>query len=252
MVDLYLQALMHASLRNPVKDAMESDRFGKELNRELEALSEEMLDEMPNATVLMSKPARKRQLKERLHQEFAMEALFQDVQEAIQVLRRDSRRYLENEGSGRLMQELDRAAEKMATIECKGSLDYASLLNLSETFLESIFKIAQAKFGEGIIGEGAALLSLLTCLFPGEWDVWFRLGIIRMKMGLFDCALQAFAVATSLNPSLYEARLLAAHCYLELGMKEEAGLEYREVNGTELPEELSELSRYLKSELTKG
>jgi tetratricopeptide (TPR) repeat protein len=126
-----------------------------------------------------------------------------------------------------LQADLAEAATSLANVRVEeaANTNLQTLAHISDESIQSIVRIALAKFSEERHNDCLALFSLLTLLIPANSEYWFRFGIMAQKCENYELASHAYAATLELDPNNIGARLFAAQCFIKRKIIDEAKAE---------------------------
>lgn len=98
----------------------------------------------------------------------------------------------------------------------------ASYRRFSDDDLGSVFATAKSFMGAGRFDKAMSMLLVCAMYRPHEPKYLTALGVCHRRLGQHEMAVQAFALATSMDPMHYDAALQAAECLLRLRRHDDA------------------------------
>lgn len=228
-MDIYLQELMNGRIQqkdNVTKNSNKrtKNRFEIEIDKEIEAhISSLSFDEDPNTIQLISKEMRHARIRAELREQARLPELSKHLDSAFKILNGDAQKYLFEEEAHALNKDLKEAENALDKIDLNStSTNYKSFLDLKDSTIDSIFKIAVEKFNRLEYSESLSLFVLLATLIPENSDYWFRSGILASKCQNYELALRFYTAARSLDNTLIEPLVFSIECLIKQNMKEEA------------------------------
>lgn len=118
--------------------------------------------------------------------------------------------------------------EKLDALSLEGDLtkNYQTLLDVDDTTIEVLEKIAIFLFANARYADCLAVSTLLSTLVPGNANTIYRSAMAAQNDGDIALALELYALALEINPTLIGAHLFTAECHLSAGelSKAEASL----------------------------
>jgi tetratricopeptide (TPR) repeat protein len=231
-MDPFLSAMMHGEhpSKKPPTEGRAKTKLETEIESEIDAYVDGMeLDEDPSHALLSAR-ARRESIKRDIKEEVKMPELAQFIDVAMEILHSEGPHFLSQESNQALLSELSASNENLGDIGIKeaSSEKLQALAKLSDESMKSIYEIAVLKFKEGLFPDSLALFSLLGTLDPGQPEYWFRLGIAAQKCEKLEMASRAYAATSKLDPENIGARLFAAECLINRGLRDEAKAEIAE------------------------
>lgn len=100
--------------------------------------------------------------------------------------------------------------------------------------------------------EGIMLLREVVSRNPGHENAQYNLGILSVRSGQLDKAVERFSTVLTINPSRTDARYLLGRCYAQMGKKEEALASLRKVKEESKDPQLIEESNTLINQLNSN
>lgn len=234
MPDLYLQALMQGEL---VKQGVKSlasrakkNRFEIEIEKQIDEYLKTIEPEEYANNPFMTPAMKIAQVREEMRSACKLTELSKYVEDAFKILSTESSIYLSEERQNALSDDFTSAVEQLDNIDMTNPLNenLQTALHLSDTTLESIIKVATAKYNENKISDSLALYVLLSTLNPEYPEYWYRAGITAHADQNFQLALKLYNAAFTLDPEFLGARVLSVECYLSLQLLDEAKIAYIE------------------------
>lgn len=215
MVDLHLMAMLQPS--EPTKN-------------KFDRAYEDFLDEHVNA--LETTPEKKSLLKESLKLSLSHD---KDIISTIRFLLLHGGEYLDEEKFQEMNVQFQQMRSDLEKMDVKGDIpdNLQIFFQLSDSFLDSIFKIGQTKFKEGDYEQSQACFALLNLFSPQNYDYHYRAGIAAQKTEQYDLALKSYAEVLLLNPEHIGAKLFSAECYFALDQPEKAKDQIEEAKNIE-------------------
>jgi tetratricopeptide (TPR) repeat protein len=142
--------------------------------------------------------------------------------ESLNLLRSQGQEYLDKEKFEELENVLSEIPKIIDQVDLNKELteSYQEILKFNDSVMESILKIAIAKFDEEKYADMIALCTLLTTLSPNNYDYWFKLGIAAQKAQNYNLALRAYEAANDIHPDLIGAKLFSVECHIMEGHPE--------------------------------
>jgi tetratricopeptide (TPR) repeat protein len=193
--------------------------------------------------------SRRAQIEAELRQAINPEPLARQLRQALNVIARGSR-YLGSAAHAMLVGELAKGIVNLGKVSSQllRETNLMTTLGLDSDNMEAIAHLGAATYDEGLYPDCQALYVLLSTLHPENHDYWYRLGIAAQQNEQFELALRAYAASILLDPDSPAAHLFSAQCYLELGMKGDAQVEFLEAKrlAESLPED-SEMQHLVAS-----
>lgn len=235
MPDLYLQALMQGQVLKKSAKAeslAEKNRFQIETEKQIDAyiasLPEDEHEFSPNQ--LISPEIKRLRLKEELKEEAKLSELSQFVITAFQIIVTEGSSYLSAEESKTLMHDFEQGNEALENIDLSipQNENFQTLLHLSDSTIESILKIAIAKFNDKQYSSSLSLFILLATLIPENPDYWHRAGVVAQTTENYALATRLYQAAIGIDNTMVSPHVFLVDCYLKQGMPEEADTIYKE------------------------
>jgi tetratricopeptide (TPR) repeat protein len=230
MTDLYLQAMMQGeTLKKSISNVSNSDnknRFDKELEKEIDAYIASLPEEETNSELnKLTSPAMKRaRIKTELIEQAKLSELSEYIDSAFKILKNEAKNYLDKENLETLNQDFANGSEILEEIDLNfpQTENFKSLLQFSDSTIESIVQIGLAKYRESQFIQGLSLFILLATLIPENPNFWHRAGIFAHKCENYELATKFYSAAASLDPFLIAPWAFMVDCYLKREMKPEA------------------------------
>ncbi len=242
MPDPFLEAMMHGEIpmnkkTSSAKKKIEKDRFEVALDNNIESMLDLIsFEDSPEQSLLLSPQMRRKKMEEELRQSIKSSELNNHIDPAIKIMVNEGKQYLESEEYEEMIVNFNKASELLSQLDLSEPIteEFDTILSISTETINSIFKVATAKFGEEQYSASLDLFVFLTVLHFDNFDYWYRSGISAQLCENYTLALQAYGNAVSLNPEHIGARLFATECFLKLDQHQEAESEY------EVAEKISE------------
>lgn len=236
MADLYLQAMMQGKIIQKNSEytpstPLKKNRFEIEIEKEIESKLINLIDEDPSINKFNSPEIRKAKLKAQLLEEAKLSELSQFIESAFNILTTQSNKYLKQDQVEILMNDLilgDKALDEL-DVKLVPTANFQTLLHFSDTTVESMLKIAYAKFQELQLFDSLTLFVLLAILAPGNSNYWLCAGILAQQSENYDLANRLYHAAITTDPKLASAWFFSMDCYLNRDMQLEAKNAYDEL-----------------------
>lgn len=229
----FYQSMMHGEVPSNQKGKLKKkegngnseDVIDKEIDAYVDAM--EIEEEDQSHPALQSQQMKRAAIKQEIREAIKLSGLNEQIILAITILNSEGIKYLSGEANQVLQEDLVEAATRLAHVgvEEAANINLQTLAHISDESIQSIVRLALAKFTEGRYNDCLALFSLLTLLNPAYWEYWFRLGIVAQKCENDELASRAFAATLELNPNNIGARIFAAQCFIKRKMIDEAKAE---------------------------
>ncbi|MBA2727112.1 MAG: hypothetical protein H0U49_02950 [Parachlamydiaceae bacterium] len=176
-------------------------------------------------------PAQQRKkLKKDLHESAKQLDLDIDLAPALQILRDEGATYLDEEKYREMIDQLNKIPIYLDQLNLTEvpKVSLCTSLHIFESTLDSINKVAVAKYDEGNFEASYSIFGLLATLDHENEELLYRLGITATQMEKWVEALKSFTYALYLNSDLIGARVFSAQCFLKLEKVEDAKEEIKE------------------------
>jgi tetratricopeptide (TPR) repeat protein len=232
-----------------------------ELNDQLKQLEKEVLDplvdemmknEIPPSNLLVSQEDWKEKKKKELIDFYSGKKDFNRVDAALEALRSEFAASLSSVEQDKLLEEWETGVKKI-----NGLLEQPAeepipilpqplrgMMNLSELFMESFYSIGVKYFHNQDFTKAADIFFLLSLIDFQRHAIWVSLGLSEMKLGQFEPALNAFAMASITNAAPPYPYIYSAECCIALNCSQEATTYLalaKEALGSSSPEEREKL-----------
>lgn len=221
MPDPYLEAMMRGEF--PHKKAVPSnarikDKFEAAIEREINQYIDTLhLEDDFLKNRLLPPGAQRTKILLEMKGGVSFSRLESYLTASLEILHSEGNRYLSEEPFLQMEKEFSQIPLLLELLDVSKELTdtFQTIFNISDPVMASILKVAIAKFDEEQYEQSLALLAFLSTLAPGNFDYWFRLGIVAQRAQNYELALNSYAVAADLNPQLIGAKLFAIECYLQ-------------------------------------
>lgn len=152
------------------------------------------------------------------------------VDAAFNILTSEGPSYLEPSLYESMQDDFEKANWKLDEMDLNAPQEesFQKLLDLSDSTIESILKIAIAKFNENRYPDSLSLFALLAMLVPENRDYWYRSGIVAQASGNHELATRLFSASIALDPSFIGAWVFIAESYLKSNLLHEAEAAFAE------------------------
>ncbi len=236
MADLYLQAIMQGKIIKKNSEyypslPLKKNRFEIEIEKEIESRLINLIDEDPSHHKFNSPEIKKAKLKAQLLEDAKLSELSQFIDFAFNILATQSVKYLKQAQVEILMNDLALGDQILDEIDLNSvpSANFQTLLHFSDITVESMLKIAYAKFQELQLFDSLTLFVLLAILAPENSNYWLCAGILAQQSENYELANRLYHAAITTDPKLASAWFFSMECYLNRDMQLEAKTAYEEL-----------------------
>lgn len=236
MVDIYLKTMMQGELDKPkslaaAQKKQKIDKFDAAYNELFDHFVDSTSSDLPQETLIPNSIQREKRKKDLMDNTQCLN-LEISLKPAIDFLtnKKECQYDFSQEEYDLLLLQFSKISFYLKKIDFtqihRESL--YSLLHLTESTMQAIFRVAIAKYNEEEFETSFNLFSLLATLDQENEDYWYRLGIAAIQIGKLELALQSLAFTLYLNQKMLGARLFSAECYLRLDQLNDAKAELEE------------------------
>lgn len=232
MHDPSLYDLMHGNQNNIKKKVLDknptnkkNDPFEIALEENIQHQVDELMKEQDLHELKLLNPAGIRaKLEQEVRQSLDQSEFEQHIAKAVNILETEGNRYFSSEEEMVLNEDLNNLRNRLNTMEFAqtGNVNFDDIYKISTESMDSILRVAIAKFDEGLLEDSLALFTFLSLLDGKNADYAYRLGIISQKNQRYDLALMAYKNASELDSNMIAPHYFAAECYLVFDKKDEA------------------------------
>jgi tetratricopeptide (TPR) repeat protein len=231
MQDPTLSIMLHRNdIKAKSKDSSsnsinQTSAFNKALEKNIKEYTDALIKELdPDNFKFLSQSS----LQEKIEKEVGETLNFAETGDlivcAIKIIINEGHSYLSNENYETLISEIEKIKSKIDALDFDqlNNESFKSAFSIPENCRDHILNIGISKYNAGLLPDSLALFTFLSNLDKGDADYAYRLGIIAQKNGRFDLAIEAFTIASDLNPQLLGSRLFTAECLLASNQIEKA------------------------------
>lgn len=198
----------------------ESNNLPEELKKEIETLSEEIVNckNPPPANKLINPEAAKQKYKEQYKEKIEMRDVGKSLSQALFLIMNEGRKYLDLDAFTRTIDEFESAFDRLMKLEFDAIKDQSikELSGISDETVSTIEKMAIQKHKEKDLTSSGRLFFLLTILDPDNFSIWIRLGIVHQENKNYLDALKSYGRAFNLNSTNIPNHIFMAECYMEI------------------------------------
>lgn len=220
-------------VNNPAILNVESieDKFDKAIDKQIDDYLDNLnLEGLFSNNKLVTAEMKRVQIKNDLIEEIRKSDKSKEIFEAIYMLKSKDLNLLEDKEYWLLMSEFERAGNILEGLDPNHIPveNFQKILSISDESMQSIMKVAVAKFVSQNYNDSLLLYNLLSTLAPDNPEFRFRLGLVAQQSGKIDLALSAYLATADIIPKFLGAKLFAIECYLDLGYQADAQIAFRE------------------------
>lgn len=221
-----------SNLKKQIDDNKEKkSRFDLETEKSIDAYIATLDFDKDDPQNQFTTPELKREkMKTELQEQAKLSELSAFIETAFEILTSQEEKYLEAEQFEIMYADFDKGNDALEETKLNSPhANFQAILHFSDSTIDSIFKIAVAKFIESQLSDSLSLFVLLATLVPENPDYWLRAGILAHRSENFELATRLYSTTTALDPTLVNPLLFSIDCYLKRGMKPDAIGAYTEL-----------------------
>lgn len=112
--------------------------------------------------------------------------------------------------------------DEMVEQTCNLPSTFRELLGLSDSTIVHFYDAGRNRFDHALYKDAVDIFSVVAWLDPYKLNVWIALGLANMRLEDPNAAVEAFAMASIVNPSAIYPHIYSAQCYLSMHENEMA------------------------------
>lgn len=120
------------------------------------------------------------------------------------------------------IQRIDSALEALKGVKITPPTTLSKMMDLSESTIDVLYSAGVRYLKKQDFSKAADIFFFLSIIDYRRYSIWFSLGLSEMKLGRFESALNAFAMASLTDPISPYPYLFSAECAFALNRPLEA------------------------------
>lgn len=189
------------------------NKYEEKIENEIEKYLNTLSFDQPE-NLLISPSIRRAKLKEELKEKANFPEFSNYIETAAKELFTEGKSYIDQQSYEKMESEFSNIEDELDKINLDAPIveKLQQTLAISDTTINSIFKMAQKKYNEAKFLDSLSLFILLAMLDPGNPDYWYRAGILAQTCENYDLALRLYDTASHINPDLIGPWVYSSEC----------------------------------------